>query len=274
MGASNRRGFLKQCMTLAGAGVAGYVVLSGSEAQADIIAQDDSRLETQRVVYPGDGGNMKAYLARPKGQKKLPAVIVIHENRGLNPHIEDVARRMALEGFLVIAPDALSPVGGTPADTNEAMGKLRQLDRPKTVKNFVAAVQYLKTHPQTTGQVGCTGFCWGGAMTNQVAVNAPDLAAAVPYYGSSPATEDVPKIKAAMLCHYAGEDQRINSGMPAFEEALKKAGIKYEMHTYEGAQHAFNNDTNPSRYHREAAQLAWKRTIEFFKKQLQASETK
>ncbi|MCF7972216.1 MAG: dienelactone hydrolase family protein [Phycisphaerae bacterium] len=273
MADENRRTFLKQCMTLAGAGVAGYVVISGSEdAQAQIIAPDDSRLETQRVEYPGDGGSMKAYLARPRGQKRLPAVIVIHENRGLNAHIEDVARRMALEGFLVIAPDALSPVGGTPADTNEAMGKLRQLDREKTVKNFVAAVQYLKTHPQTTGQVGCTGFCWGGAMTNQVAVNAPDLKAAVPYYGSVPAAEDVPKIKAALLCHYAGEDQRINQGIPGFEAALKKAGIEYQMFTYEGAGHAFNNDTNPGRYHKEAAQLAWKRTVEFFKKQLHTSE--
>lgn len=273
MAESNRRTFLKQCMTLCGAGVAGYVVISGTEdANAEIIAPDDARLEIQRVTYPGEGGDMKAYLARPKGKKKLPAVIVIHENRGLNPHIEDVARRMALEGFLVIAPDALSPVGGTPDDTGEAMGKLRQLDRPKTVKNFVAAVQYLKTHPQTTGQVGCTGFCWGGAMTNQVAVNAPDLKAAVPYYGSAPATPDVPKIKAAMLCHYAGEDRRINQGVPAFEAALKKADIDHQMFAYEGAQHAFNNDTNPGRYHKEAATLAWQRTIAFFKKQLQTPE--
>lgn len=269
MSESDRRTFLKQCMTLAGAGVAGYVVISESEVQAEIIAPDDPRLKTERVTYPGDGGAMKAYLARPKGGKKLPAVIVIHENRGLNPHIEDVARRMALEGFLVIAPDALSPVGGTPEDTGEAMRKLRQLDRPNTIKNFVAAVQYLKTHPQTTGKVGCTGFCWGGAMTNQVAVNAPDLGAAVPYYGSAPESEDVPKIKAALLCHYAGNDRRINQGIPAFEAALKEAAIDYKMFTYEGAQHAFNNDTNPGRYNKEAAQLAWKRTVAFFKKQLQ-----
>jgi carboxymethylenebutenolidase len=153
---------------------------------------------------------MKAYLARPKDSEKLPAVIVIHENRGLNAHIENVARRMALEGFLVIAPDVLSPLGGTPSDTGEAMSKLRQLDRASTVKHFVAAVQYLRPHPQTTGSVGCTGFCWGGGITNQVAVNAPDLRAAVPYYSSVPSAEDVPKIKASMLCHYAGEDQRIN----------------------------------------------------------------
>jgi len=214
-------------------------------------------------------GQMRAYLARPKGRKKLPAVIVIHENRGLNAHIEDVARRMALEGFLVIAPDALSPVGGTPADTNAARTKLYELDREVTRKNFVAAVQYLKTHPQTTGKVGCTGFCWGGAMTNQVAVNAPDLTAAVPYYGSQPAKEDVPKIKAALMCHYAGEDQRINRGIPAFREALKQAGIEHTIYIYEGAQHAFNNDTS-SRYHKEAAELAWKRTVTFFKQKLQS----
>ena len=269
MADANRRAFLKQCMTLAGAGVAGYVVISGQDVLAEIIASDDPRLDAQRITYRSEGSDMKAYLARPKGEEKLPAVIVIHENRGLNPHIEDVARRMALEGFLVIAPDALSPVGGTPADTGEAMRKLRQLDRPETIKNFVGAVQYLKTHPQTTGRVGCTGFCWGGAMTNQVAVNAPDLKAAVPYYGSAPAPDDVPKIKAAMLCHYAGDDRRINQGIPAFEAALKKAEIDYQMHTYKGAQHAFNNDTNPGRYHKEAAQLAWKRTVAFFKKQLQ-----
>jgi carboxymethylenebutenolidase len=148
------------------------------------------------------------------------------------------------------------------------MNKIRQLDRAATVKNFVAAVQYLKTHPQTTGSVGCTGFCWGGSMTNQVAVNAPDLKAAVPYYGGVPSAEDVPRIKASMLCHYAGEDQRINQGIPEFENAMKKAGIDYKIYMYEGAQHAFNNDTNPSRYHEEAAELAWKRTVAFFKQKL------
>jgi len=264
----DRREFLKQCMALAGTGIAGCVVMSGPQALAQIVAPDDARLETQRVKYATPGGEMQAYLARPKGKEKLPAVIVIHEIFGLTAHIEDVARRMALEGFVVIAPDALSPAGGTAANSSDIMGKMRQLDYAATVKNFTAAVRYLQTHPQTTGSVGCTGFCWGGAMTNQVAVNAPELKAAVPYYGNVPAAEDVPRIKASMLCHYAGEDQRINEGIPGFEAALKKAGIEYQIHIYDGAQHGFNNDTNPSRYNKEAAELAWKRTVAFFKKKL------
>jgi len=265
---TDRREFLKHCMALAGSGIAGCVILSGSQARAQIVAADDARLETQKIKYPVEGGEMQAYLARPKGKEKLPAVIVIHEIFGLNPHIEDVARRMALEGFLVIAPDALSPLGGTSSDTQEALGKMQKLDPAATTKNFVAAVRYLRTHPQTTGNGGCTGFCWGGAMTNQVAVNAPELKAAAPYYGTVPADQDVPKIKASMLCHYAGEDQRINAGIPGFEAALKKAGTDYQIHVYEGAQHAFNNDSNPGRYHKEAAELAWKRTVAFFKEKL------
>lgn len=266
---TDRREFLKHCMVLAGSGITGCVVLSGSQARAQIVAADDPRLETRRIKYPIEGGEMQAYLARPKGQDKLPAVIVIHEIFGLNPHIEDVARRMALEGFYVIAPDALSPLGGTPADTQEAVSKIRELDQTATTRNFVAAVEYLRSLPQTTGNVGCTGFCWGGAMTNQVAVHSPELKAAVPYYGTVPADEDVPKIKASMLCHYGGEDQRVNAGIPGFEAALKKAGINYQIYIYEGAQHAFNNDTNPGRYNKEAAELAWKRTVAFFKDKLQ-----
>jgi len=212
---------------------------------------------------------MRAYLARPKEDKKRPAVIVIHENRGLVPHIQDVARRMALEGFLTLAPDALSPLGGTPQDPDKARSMFGRLDNEATPKNFVAAVQYLKTHPLYTDKVGCTGFCWGGGMTNQVAVRAPDLLAAVPYYGAQPAAEDVPKIKAALLLQYAGNDERINRGIPAFEEALKKAKIEYKIYIYEGAGHAFNNDTNPQRYNKEAAELAWKRTVAFFKEKLQ-----
>ncbi|GAF95570.1 unnamed protein product, partial [marine sediment metagenome] len=200
---------------------------------------------------------------RPKGDTKLPGVIVIHENRGLNPHTEDVARRVALEGFIAIAPDALSPLGGTPDDVDAARTKMRELDSQATVKNFVAAVQYLKTHPQSTGKVGCMGFCWGGGMTNQVAVHSPDLNAGIPFYGRQPAAEDVPKIKASLLLHYAGLDERINAGIEAFEKALKEASVEYKVFMYEGAAHAFFNDTS-SRYHKEAAQLAWKRTIAFF----------
>ena len=232
-----------------------------------MVASDDPRLEVKDITYPAATGPMMAHFARPRGDAKLPCVIVIHENRGLNPHTRDVARRMALEGFIAIAPDACSPLGGTPEDVDEARSRMRELESEATVKNFSAAVQYLKTHPQSTGKVGCTGFCWGGGMTNQVAVNAPDLTAAVPFYGRQPDAADVPKIKASLLCHYAGLDERINAGIPAFEEALKAAGIEYKMFMYEGAGHAFFNDTG-SRYHKEAAEMAWKRTIAFFKEKL------
>ena len=207
-------------------------------------------------------------MARPSGTKKYPAVIVIHENRGLQPHIKDVARRIALEGFVTLAPDALSPLGGTPEKPEDAIPMFAKLDYQATVQDFTAAVKYLKTNPQTTGKVGCTGFCWGGAMTNQVAVNASDLDAAVPYYGSQPKAEDVAKIKAPLLLHYAGNDDRINKGIPEFEAALKNAKIEYHLYMYQGAEHAFNNDTNTERYNKEAADLAWKRTIEFLKEKL------
>jgi carboxymethylenebutenolidase len=240
--------------------------LSGAKGQ--IVAKDDPRLRTEWITYPGPKDEVRAYLARLKEEKRRPAVIVIHENKGLQPHIQDVTRRMALEGFLALAPDALSPLSGTPEDVDEARSRMRELDSEATTRNFVAAVKFLKTHSFSTGKVGCTGFCWGGAMTNQVAVRSPDLSAAVPYYGRQPASEDVPKIKAALLCHYAGRDDRINRGIPAFEAALKAAKIDHQIHIYEGAQHAFNNDANADRYHREAAALAWKRTIAFFKEKL------
>ena len=234
---------------------------------AEVVAKDDPRLHTEYVKYPGETGEVSASLARPKGDAKLPAVIVIHENRGLNPHTEDVARRVALEGFLAIAPNALSPLGGTPDDVDEARSLMQKLDGEETTKNFLAAVKYLKTHPQSTGKVGVMGFCWGGGMSNQLAVNSPDLAAAAPFYGRQPAAADVPKIKASLLLHYAGLDERINAGIPAYEAALKEASVDYEMHIYEGAGHAFFNDTS-GRYHEEAAKLAWKRTIAFFKEKL------
>jgi carboxymethylenebutenolidase len=267
----DRRGFLKKLIKLAGgtaAAAALLPLLESSDVQAQVVPGDDPRLHTEYIKYPGETGEVRAYLARPKGDDKLPGVIVIHENRGLLPHIEDVNRRVALEGFLAIAPDALSPLGGTPADVDEARSLMRKLDYPSTVKNFVSAVKYLKTHPQTTGKVGCVGFCWGGAMTNQVAVNSPDLAAAVPFYGRQPEAGDVPKIKASLLCHYGGLDERINEGIKAFEAALKAASIEYKIYIYEGAQHAFFNDTSAERYNKEAAQLAWKRTIAFFKEKL------
>lgn len=269
-GSLDRRGFLKRLAVLAGGTAAACTMLpllENSHLRAQVVAKDDPRLHVEDIEYPAATGQMKAHFAMPRDAGKLPAVIVIHENRGLNPHTRDVARRVALEGFIAIAPDACSPLGGTPEDVDEARVKMRELDREATVKNYVAAVEYLKTHPKSTGKVGCTGFCWGGGMTNQVAVNSADLAAAVPFYGAQPAVEDVPKIKAAMLCQYGGEDTRINAGIPAFEEALKAAGVEYKIFVYEGAGHAFFNDTG-SRYHKEAAALAWDRTIAFFKEKL------
>ncbi|RPI03585.1 MAG: dienelactone hydrolase family protein [Calditrichaeota bacterium] len=264
----NRREFNQKLAIMAGSAAAAQLLWKARDLRADIIAEDDPRLAAENVTYPGETGDIRAYLAKPAGEQKLPAVIVIHENRGLQPHIRDVARRMALEGFLALAPDALSPLGGTPENEDDARTKIGELDRAATVKNFVAAVQYLKTNPLTTGKVGCTGFCWGGAMTNQVAVHAPDLLAAVPYYGGQPAIEDVPKIKASLLLHYAGDDERINAGIPAFEAALIAAKIEYKIFIYDGAKHAFNNDANPARYHKEAAELAWQRTVAFFKEKL------
>jgi len=264
-----RREFVTSAVDLVGGAAAAFALLPIIRVQAEIVPKDDPRLHTEWVRYPAPTGEMRAYLARQKEEKKRPAVIVIHENRGLTPHIQDVARRMALEGFLTLAPDALSPLGGTPEDPAQVPSLFGKLDSEATARNFVAAVQYLKTHPLSTGKVGCTGFCWGGGMTNQVAVRSPDLIAAVPYYGAQPAAQDVPKIKAALLLHYAGSDERINRGIPAFEEALKKAKIEYKIYIYEGAGHAFNNDTNPDRYNKEAAELAWKRTIAFFKEKLQ-----
>ena len=270
-GAMDRRGFLENLAFIAGGTAAVAVLLrgSGGGAAAQIVPKDDPRLETGYIKYPGAAGELRAYSARPKGAGKLAGVIVVHENRGLNPHTEDIARRVALEGFQAIAPDALSPLGGTPENPDEARPLFQKLDREANIKNFVAAVAYLKTQPQATGKVACLGFCWGGGVTNQVAVNAPDLTAAMPFYGMPPAPEDVPKIKAAVLAHYAGDDERINAGIPAFEEALKKAGIEYKIYMYEGAQHAFMNDTSP-RYNKEAAELAWKRTAAFLKDKLKA----
>ena len=220
------------------------------------------------IKYPGATGDMRAYLAMPEKGKKFPAVIVIHENRGLVPHIQDVTRRMAKEGFIALAPDALSPVGGTPEDVSNVGELFKKLNSEETTRNFVAAVKYLETHPNSNGKVGCTGFCWGGAMTNQVAVNSPELDAAVPYYGRQPSAEDVAKIKAPVMAHYAENDEGINAGIPAFEEALKKNNKEYQIFSYPGTGHGFNNDTNTSRYNEAAAKLAWERTVGFFREKL------
>jgi carboxymethylenebutenolidase len=267
----DRREFLRRLSVLAGSSAAAIALLpflENHEAKAEIVPKDDPRLHTEHMKYPGATGEVLAYLARPKGDEKLPGLVVIHENRGLNAHIEDVTRRVALEGFLAIAPDALSPLGGTPEDPDKAPSLIQKLDSQSTIQNYVAAVRYLKTHPVSTGKVGAIGFCWGGGMANQVAVNSPDILAVVPYYGMQPAPEDVSKIKASLLLHYAGNDERINKGIPAYEEALKKQSIDYKMYIYEGAQHAFNNDTAAARYNKEAAQLSWQRTISFLKEKL------
>ena len=270
-GLLTRRVFLKKLSILAGGTAAALSLLpllENNYAKAGMIPMTDPRLHTEYITYPGETGEIRASLARPKGEAKLPGVIVIHENRGLNPHIEDVARRIALAGYVAIAPDALSPLGGTPNDPDEARNLIRKLDSQSTTKNYLAAVQYLKTHPLSTGKVGCMGFCWGGGVANQLAVNSPDLTASVPFYGRQPAPGDVPRIKAPLLLHYGGLDKRINEGIAAYEAALKKTSVDYKIYIYEGAAHAFFNDTNESRYNREAAQLAWQRTISFFKERL------
>jgi carboxymethylenebutenolidase len=268
---AGRRGFLKKLALLTGSTVVASALIPVLEDQTLSAAEKKKKVQdilAEFITYPIESGVMKAYLARPSKGKKFPAVIVIHENRGLVPHIQDVTRRMAQEGFLSLAPDALSPVGGTPEDISNVGELFAKLDSKQTVRNFVAAVNYLKTHPLSNGKVGCTGFCWGGAMTNQVAVNSPDLDAAVPYYGKQPEQEDVPKIKAPILAHYAENDDRINAGIEKFEEALKQNNKEYQIFKYPGTGHAFNNDSNPARYNEEAAKLAWSRTVEFFKEKL------
>jgi carboxymethylenebutenolidase len=267
----SREEFLKRLTRLTGSTAAALAVLPLLEvnyAHAETIPQQDERLIIERVSYPAEGATMKAYVARPKKDGVYSGVMVIHENRGLNPHIEDVTRRMALEGFLAIAPDALSPVGGTPEDADKARDMFQQLDARQTIQNFVMAFDYLKTRKDCNGKFGCVGFCWGGAMTNNVAVNRADLLAAVPYYGRQPDPQDVPKIKASLMLHYAEMDERVNSGIADYEAALKKAGVNYQLYMYEGAQHAFNNDTAPTRYNETVAGLAWERTISFFKEKL------
>lgn len=271
-GGINRRDFLRKLTLYAGGAAAATALLpllTENQAMAASVTPEDNEVTTSFITYPGKSGEMKAFMAHPAKKKKLPAVIIIHEIWGLNKHIQDVTRRMAAEGFLAIAPDALSATGGTPEnDTNKTVAMVRALNMEETTANFVAAVKYLETHPLANGKVGCTGFCWGGAMTNRVAVNTPELDAAVPYYGSQPEAADVTRIKAPIMAHYAGDDERVNAGIPAFEEALKKAGIEYQIFMYEGAKHAFNNDSNPERYHEAAAKLAWGRTIAFFSEKL------
>lgn len=269
-GGMSRRSFLDRLASLAGSTAAAAAllpILQNDYAKADTVDEKDPRIVAESVEIPAVPG-LKGYLVRPKSGDKLPTVLVIHENRGLNPHIKDVTRRMATEGFVALGLDYLSPMGGTPADEEKGREMIGQLKQPDIVACGKAAVAYLKGYPGGNGRVGAVGFCWGGGAVNSLAVAEPSLSAGVAYYGGQPKAEDVPKIHAALLLHYGGLDERINAGIPAYEAALKKAGKTYEIHVYEGANHAFNNDTNAARYDKMAAELAWSRTVAFLKKNL------
>lgn len=263
-----RSEFIERLVVLTGSITAAMSVIPLLESCAAPNKATTDEVFTDRVSYDGVNGKMNAYIARPQKQDKYAAVMVIHENRGLNAHIEDVTRRVAKAGFLAIAPDALSPVGGTPADTDKARDLFSKLDAKQNLQNFINGLNYVKARNDSNGSTGCVGFCWGGAMANQLAVNVPELKAAVAFYGSQPKAEDVPKIKAAVQLHYAGLDERINAGIPAYEQALKAAGTSYELYMYENVNHAFHNDTSAARYNETAARLAWQRTMDFFKKHL------
>ena len=268
----DRRGFMARLTKLAGSGAAAAAImplLAANSARAAIVAEDDKRLKAEDISWPGSTGDMKGYLVHPADQSgKLGTVIVIHENRGLNPHIRDVARRVALEGFVALAPDFLSPLGGTPADEDKARDMFNQLEPGQVVADGAATVKFLEKHDLGNGKVGAVGFCWGGGTANDLAVNVPELAADVAYYGRQPKEEDVAKIKAPLLLHYAGLDERTNAGIDAFKAALTKDGKEFTIYIYDGANHAFNNDTSEARYNKAAAELAWGRTIAFLKENL------
>jgi carboxymethylenebutenolidase len=261
-----RRVFIKRLTALAGSTAGAMAVLpllESNYAFAATVPPDDARIEASHITYPGASGPIRAYLARPKGTAKLPAVVLIHENRGLTLHFEDVARRIAVEGFVALAPDLLSPFGGTPADEDAGRQLFTRVNPGTAVADLVGGVSYLRGRADATGKIGCVGFCWGGGGANNLAVKMPDLAAVVSFYGIQPAAADVPKIGAKLLLHYAGLDDRVNAGIPAYEAALKSAGVSYTKYVYEGTQHAFYNDTAGVRYNKEAAELAWSRTIAF-----------
>jgi len=267
----DRRGFLAQAQKFAKAGVtaAGLLAaLSPDFAAGQQVPKDDARLKTEWLSYPSPAGSgtVKGYLARPAGagSRKLPAVLVIHENRGLNPHIEDIARRLALDGFMAFAPDALTPVGGYPGDEDKARAAFATLDQAKAQADFMTAANWLKARSDSTGKLGAVGFCYGGGIAHLLATRMPDLNAAVPFYGDTPAPEEAAKVKAPLLVHLAAMDERINAAWPAYEAALKAAGAKYAVHQYPRTQHGFNNDTTP-RYDAAAAKLAWERTVAFLK---------
>jgi carboxymethylenebutenolidase len=268
-GAIDRRGFLEKASKFAVGSVTAAMLLDALSprfAEAQQVARDDKRLKTEFLPFPSPKGyaTTRGYFARPAATTgKLPGLLVVHENRGLNPHIEDVARRLALENFVTFAPDALAPLGGYPGDEDKARQLFPTLDQAKTREDFIAAASFLKSHQDCTGKIGVVGFCWGGSTANMLATRLPDLGAAVPFYGGQPSAEDTARIKAPLLVHYAENDERINAGWPAYEAALKANNVRYTMHKYPGTQHGFNNDTTP-RYDEAAAKLAWQRTVEFF----------
>jgi carboxymethylenebutenolidase len=267
----SRKEFLDRLVSIPGGtalAAAALAMLEPGYAQAATISPLADELTEETVTWPGDGAPVSGYLVHAKGKKKRGAVVVIHENRGLTPHIKDVTRRVAQAGYLALGVDALSVVGGTPTDEDKGRDLIRQLDPAKNLHNYLAALTYLRARPECNGRTGCVGFCWGGGLANQLAVHAPQLNAAVAYYGQQPKAENVPQIKANILLHYGGLDQRINAGIPAYEAALKAAHIPYELFVYEGVNHAFNNDTSPARYNAEAAKLAWERTLKLFKEKL------
>jgi carboxymethylenebutenolidase len=272
-GQLSRRGFLQRAAQFAAAGVTAeglLMALSPRFAEAQQVPANDPHIKAHYMEYPSPKGygKLRGYLAQPaKAKGKLPTILVAHENRGLNPHIEDITRRLVLDNFIAFAPDALFPLGGYPGDEDKARELFGKLDQAKTREDFLAAADVLKHLPEGNGKVGVVGFCYGGGIANFLATRVPDLAAAVPFYGAQPSAEDAAKIKAPLLLHYAEKDERITSGWPAYETALKAAGVKYEAYIYPGVEHGFNNDTTP-RYDEVAAKLAWKRTVEFFNKHL------
>jgi carboxymethylenebutenolidase len=274
-GTIDRRGFLDGAQKFAVAGMtAGMLLtaLSPKFAQAQQVPSDDGRIKTERIEFasPNGSGTIKGYLARPaKASGPLPAVLVVHENRGLNPHIEDIARRLALDNYMAFAPDALTPLGGYPGDEDKARELFAKLDQTKTREDFVVAAGYLKSRTDSNGKIGTVGFCYGGGVSHMLSTRLPDLNAAVSFYGNHPADADAVKVKAPLLIHFAGTDERINASWPAYEKALKAAGVRYTAHQYAGTQHGFNNDTTP-RFDEASAKLAWDRTLAFFKQTLVA----
>lgn len=273
-GQLSRRGFLDGAAGFAGGATAAGLLaaLSPQFANAQQVSGSDARIKASYVEIdsPNGNGKVRGYLVKPaKVSGKLPTVLVVHENRGLNPHIEDIARRLAVDNFIAFAPDALFTLGGYPGDEDKARELFPKLDQARTREDFVAAAGYLKKLSEGNGRVGVVGFCYGGSISNFLATRIPDLAAAVPFYGSQPTAEEAARIKAPLLIHYAETDERINAGWPAYETALKAAGVKYQVFQYPGTQHGFNNDTTP-RYDEAAAKLAWQRTISFFNAQLRA----